>query len=306
MSNDDDRDKTTKSSLMSSASSSVIDNFAGWDDGVEGDDRPENAGIIQGTLSKFSAEGLWVDREGNEIPGDLELVAADVIRLVQKWQDQKPVETIILQPHQQFPDVEAMNEAVPRDEWEEGPAGLHGPWQAQHLLYLVNLETMDKYSFPSSTIGGRIAIRDLRDRIMWMRRLKGNDVYAVVTLSRSWMNTKYGGRWRPTFNIKRWVRLGGSQAEALPPSPVTPPTPTAAPVQQVAPQSSLPEVSEPSLKEDLNDEIPNFDEPVSPPKQTASKPAPNLKTTARRDLKKNPQKPAAKPAGKKGTILDAG
>jgi hypothetical protein len=284
----------------------VVDNFAGWDDGVEGDDRPENAGIIQGTLVKFSAEGQWVDREGNEISGELELVAADVIRLVQKWQDQKPVETIILQPHQKFPDVEAMNEAVPRDEWEEGPAGLHGPWQAQHLLYLVNLETMDKYSFPSSTIGGRVAIRDLRDRIMWMRRLKGSDVYPVVVLGRSWMNTKYGGRWRPTFIIKRWVRLGGSQAEALPPSPVTPPTSIAAPVQQVAPQSGVPEVPEPSLKEELNDEIPNFNKPVSPPKQTASKPAPNLKTTARRDLKKNPQK-SGKPAGnKKQTIFDAG
>jgi hypothetical protein len=284
----------------------VVDNFAGWDDGVEGDDRPENSGLIQGTLIKFTAEGLWVDREGNEIPAELELVAADVIRLVQKWQDQKPVETIILEPHQKFPDVEAMNEAVPRDEWEEGPAGLRGPWQAQHLLRLVNLETMDKYSYPSGTIGGRIAIRDLRDRIMWMRRLKGGDVYAVVTLGRSWMKTKYGGRWRPAFNIKRWVRLGGGEAEALPPSPVTPPTPIAAPVQQVAPQSGLPEVSEPSLKEEMNDEIPSFDKPVATPKLTASKPAPNLKTTARRDVKKNPQKPAAKPAGKKGTILDAG
>jgi hypothetical protein len=285
----------------------AVDNFAGWDDGVEGDDRPENSGLIQGTLIKFTAEGLWVDREGNEIPGDLELVAADVIRLVQKWQDRKPVETIVLQPHQKFPNVEAMNDAVPRDEWEEGPAGLHGPWQSQHLLYLVNLETMDKYSFPSSTVGGRIAIRDLRERIVWMRRLKGSDVYPVVTLSRSWMNTKYGGRWRPAFNIKpNWVRLGGGEAEALPPSPATSPTPIAASVQQVAPQSDLPKVSEPSLKEEMNDEIPNFDEPVSPPKQTASKPAPNLKTTARRELKKNPQKPAAKPAGKKGTILDAG
>jgi hypothetical protein len=283
----------------------VVDNFAGWDGGVEGDDRPENAGIIQGALVKFSAEGLWVDREGNEIPGELELVAADVIRLVQKWQDQKPVETIILQPHQKFPDIEAMNEAIPRDEWEEGPAGLRGPYQAQHLLYLVNLETMDKYSFPSSTIGGRIAIRDLRDRIMWMRRLKGSDVYPVVTLGRSWMNTKYGGRWRPMFIIKRWVRLGGGEAEALPSSPVTSPTSIAASVQQVAPQSDVSEVSEPSLKEELNDEIPDFGKPASPP-PTASKPAPNLKTTARRDLKKSPQQPAAKSARKKGTILDAG
>jgi hypothetical protein len=34
--------------------STSIDNFAGWEDGVEGDDQPQNAGIIQGSLVKFS------------------------------------------------------------------------------------------------------------------------------------------------------------------------------------------------------------------------------------------------------------
>ena len=31
-----------------------IDNFAGWEDGIEGDDQPQGAGIIQGSLVKFS------------------------------------------------------------------------------------------------------------------------------------------------------------------------------------------------------------------------------------------------------------
>jgi hypothetical protein len=34
----------------------IIDNFEGWEDGVEGDDRPEGAGLIQGTLIKFTNE----------------------------------------------------------------------------------------------------------------------------------------------------------------------------------------------------------------------------------------------------------
>jgi hypothetical protein len=35
-----------------------IDNFAGWEDGVEGDDRPQGAGIIQGNLVKFTNEAM--------------------------------------------------------------------------------------------------------------------------------------------------------------------------------------------------------------------------------------------------------
>jgi hypothetical protein len=57
-----------------------------------------------------------VTRDGDEIPTDLELVAVDVGRVVQKWQEQQPVETIILEPHQKFPDVKEMNEKIPREE----------------------------------------------------------------------------------------------------------------------------------------------------------------------------------------------
>ena len=42
-----------------------IDNFAGWEDGVEGDDRPQNAGIIQGSLVKFTNEATWIDRKAH-------------------------------------------------------------------------------------------------------------------------------------------------------------------------------------------------------------------------------------------------
>ena len=136
-----------------------IDNFAGWEDGVEGDDRPEGAGIIQGTLIKFTNEGKWVTRDGEELPTDLELVAANVNRVVQKWSDGQPVETIILEPHQKFPDVEEMNEKVPKQEWVEGPDGQpRGPWQAQHILYLLDAGPIDKYTFATGTTGGRIAI----------------------------------------------------------------------------------------------------------------------------------------------------
>ena len=196
-----------------------IDNFAGWDDGVEGDDRPQGAGIIQGNLIKFTNEAMWVTRDGDELSADLELVAVDVGRVVQKWSDGQPVETIILEPHQKFPDVEEMNEKVPKKEWVEGPDGnMRGPWQAQHILYLLDPKTMDKFTFPTGTTGGRIAVGELRDKLVSMRQLRGPGVYPLVSLGDTFMKTKWGGRQRPHFQIVRWVRLGGEggKVEALP------------------------------------------------------------------------------------------
>jgi hypothetical protein len=278
-----------------------IDNFAGWEDGVEGDDRPQSAGIIQGSLVKFSNEAMWVTRDGDELPAGLELVAVDVGRVVQKWQDQQPVETIVLQPHQKFPDIEEMNEKVPKEEWVEGPDGnMRGPWQAQHILYLLDPKTMDKYTFPTGTTGGRIAIRELVDKTTWMRRLRGPNVYAVVLLTDTFMNTKWGGRQRPHFKIVRWVGSEGGQVEALPPPS---PLPTAA---QTTAQPELPlkEVKEPSLAEDLDDEVPDFGSgnAESPKAATAAPPLPN----PRRDLKKPAKAGAKKSSPKRSNVLDAG
>jgi hypothetical protein len=216
------------------------DNFAGWDDTVEGAERSDSAGIIQGTLVKFSNEAKWVTRDGDEISPDLELVAVDVARVVQKWEDGKPIETIILQPNQPFPDLQEMNDKVPREDWLEGPDGHpRGPWQAQHILYLVDLNTMDRFTFATGTVGGRIAVGDLRDKLVWMRRLRGGNVFAVVTLDSVFMKTRFGGRPRPAFKIVRWAAFGENGAAALPaPEPTT--------------------VSEPTIAEDFDDAIPEF------------------------------------------------
>jgi hypothetical protein len=96
-----------------------VDNFVGYNDDVESarDDAP--VGIIQGTLIKFTKDYRYVTRDGTEIPSDLKLVVVDVARVVQRWKDDRPVETIILEPGQPFPDIEALNEEAPKEEWVE-------------------------------------------------------------------------------------------------------------------------------------------------------------------------------------------
>jgi hypothetical protein len=278
----------------------IVDNFEGWEDGVEGDDQPQSAGIIQGNLVKFTNEAAWTTRDGDELPADLELVAVDVNRVVQKWSGGQPVETIILEPHQKFPDVEEMNAKTPRAEWTEGPDGQpRGPWQAQHILYLLDTGPMDKFTFATGTVGGRIAVGELRDKLMWMRRLRGKNVYPVITLADKFMNTRFGGRQRPHFKIVRWTRLGGEggDVEALPP-------PQAIPTPQTTSHPDLPlnEVKEPTIQEDMNDDLP--DDLKADEKESIPKPPPPH-PIARRDLKK-PAKTSAKKPPPKRSILDAG
>jgi hypothetical protein len=252
---------------------STVDGFEGFEERHEGDERP--LGVIQGTVVKFTNEAAWLTRDEEELPSDRELIALNIGRVVQKWIDQLPVETRILEPGEKFPDIEELNEKAPRSEWTEGPDGKpRGPWQAQYIVYLLDPKTMERYSFPTGTVGGSIAIRELREKVLWMRRLRGQNVYAVVTLSDKFMKTRFGGRQRPHFVIVRWIMLGAEEKAALP-----------APAQE--------EVKEPTLAEELNDEIPDFgaqapmaEAPKTPEPETA---APETPATPPKSASPKPQ-----------------
>jgi hypothetical protein len=256
-----------------------LDGFEGYKDRTEGDNQPQaGGGVIQGAVVKFTNEATWVTRDGEELDPNLELLVVNVGRVVQKWWDQQPVETIVLAPGQKFPDLQKLNEQTPRNEWIKGPDGiLRGPWQAQHIVYFLNPQTMDRYSFPTGTTGGAICVRDLVDKTNWMRRYRGAHVYPVVTLSDVFMNTRFGGRQRPHFLIKRFVNMGGEEkplpatALALEQSTTEPAEKTAeAPAAKAEPSVTkptrttkrgvtridAPTVEPPTLKEELNDEIP--------------------------------------------------
>jgi hypothetical protein len=236
----------------------VKDGFEGYEDRVEGDDQPHGGGIIKGTAIRFTNEGSWTDRDEEELPDGLELVVVDVARVVQKWIDRLPVETRILEPGERFPDIEELNQNAPSSECSDGPDGKRrGPWQAQDVLYLLNLATMDRFTLPTGTVGGQIAVREVVDKIKWMRKLRGAHVYPIVRLSDTFMPTRFGGRQRPHFEIKRWVSFRpDEQALSAPPrlsNSASQPTAQSAPEQ-------LRTVAPPTLTEEMNDEIPSFNE----------------------------------------------
>jgi hypothetical protein len=305
--------------------------WAGWTDGVAGDDRPQSAGIIKGVKIKF-VDAIWRRRDNTEMP-DIELIPAYILRVIQTWgQENRPIEeeTKFLAADEKFPDFEAINAAIPHEDWVDGPTGdLVGPVQGSHVVYFIHLATMDQYTFiaPTTTIGSVRATADLRAKIIWMRRVKcppgtPQNVYPTIKLSKTWMPTKYagGGRWRPHFEIlpDRWVRFGGESSTTALPSPETPAVTAKeqldkfakSPAQPITAEPKIPltTVKEPTLKEELNDEIPDFPKPKLKAANEPEK-APASRPTARRDLKKQSSvaKTAARSTSRKRlTNMDAG
>src|SRR5262249_61345415 len=107
---------------------SLLDGFQGF----EGIGSPANR-LIQGQLVKFTNEATWITRDGEELSGTLELIAFNVIRVVQKWADGQPIETHVLQPGEKFPNLEELNANVPQNEWRGKCGGnTQRPWGGEH------------------------------------------------------------------------------------------------------------------------------------------------------------------------------
>jgi hypothetical protein len=225
------------------------DNFRHYDPTVQGADGDDSrSGTSLKERLKYTNEATWEDTNGTDFTGK-HLLAVDVRRTEVKWGDGVPVEVIELGPGERYRDLDAVNEATDRSEWREGPDGkLQGPWQRQHVLELIDIATMAAYSWPTSTVGGSIAIRELIERIQRMRRFRGENVYPAVELTHKHMKTRFGGRERPHLEVCGWYRVGehGVEVANTPARPALTKIPTQPPLQAV---------HEPSRKEELNDEI---------------------------------------------------
>ena len=171
-----------------------LDEFADWTDEVESRDEQISERAIIGQLVRFTNEGQWVLPEQD--PTHQAADRRQVRRTLTKWgKDKRPVETIFLKAGEKIPDLEKLNEETPKSEWIEGFDGnpersvasatrrLHGRSDQHRPILLAH-----------STTGGGIAVRELIDRINWMRRFRGNAVYPIVQLSTRFMKTKCGTR----------------------------------------------------------------------------------------------------------------
>jgi hypothetical protein len=257
----------------------LTDGFDGFEHRVEGDDDDGRVAPGGGDITKFTNNTTYELRDGTQVSSELELIVGDILRVVVKWVNQAVVEQRVLAPGERVPDIAALNNACPKSEWgvdfNNNPKG---PWAFQHLLLLLDPKTMDKYRLPTSTVGGGIAVRELVDKTKMMRRYRGEQVYPIIKLADKFMNTRFGGRQRPHFVVQRWVQFGGDKPALAAP---TEPPKTDLPGTKV--------VTEPSLSEQMRDEVPWNDSPDIDTPKTASPPMQHKPTA--------PQKPSINKRG---------
>jgi hypothetical protein len=108
-------------------------------------------------------------------------------------------------------------------------------------VYLIDPTTAEKFTYANNTYGAMLAFSTLNDRVETMRKLRGDGVIPEVELACKPMKTRHGNKLRPEFKITGdWRRLGGSPAPQI----------------ASAEPAKLTKVSEPTTKEELDDELP--------------------------------------------------
>src|SRR5262249_18587079 len=158
----------------------------------------------------------WFKSQSKEpMPPGMQLVVYDRKRTVVKWGEDpvtrkgRVIQQRELAPGEKFPNLEVLNNNTPRKEWRPDFNGnLVGPCDAQNIIYFYDLNTIDKYSWPSSitVVGSVRCVQELRDKVTFMRKWRGAHLLPIVTLSDTFMPTRKGGRQRPQLVIdpKLW------------------------------------------------------------------------------------------------------
>jgi hypothetical protein len=97
-------------------------------DGLNGRDGDDDgrARLIKGTKLKFVDE--WIAGD-DVIAADREFIVVEIIKASQKWDGARPIETLVFEATEKFPDIEKLNSEAPREEWREKFGKTVGPWE---------------------------------------------------------------------------------------------------------------------------------------------------------------------------------
>jgi hypothetical protein len=258
-----------------------FDGFTSVSDG--GDSKKRGGGLFKGCKLVFGNSCEWEDRDADDtVDESRRFLLAGTKRVVTRWgKEKKPLETIVLGPGEVVPNLDdgpmGWNNQLPKEEWVDGPGGLRGPWQFQYLLYLLCLQTMQTYTWATSSLGGKIAVEEVVDAIQSMRRFRPG-ASPIVTLGTKFMKTKFGGRQRPFLKIVHWDQLNLDDDDGQPSQAAlaAPAAPAHAAVEVIEPEPVKAKpakagkivksksfvlgdrVKPVSLSEELNDEIPHM------------------------------------------------
>jgi hypothetical protein len=180
----------------------------GWDDAAaEAGER-----MIRGQLLKFADWRWTLGKEATQVKDGMKLVALATAAMWVRWEDGRPVEHLVRRPGERLAVRERLSHTN-EDEWPNGPGGEpQDPWQNTRLVYLVNEDTAEAFTFSTSSWGGRAAVIDLGDTIARMRGTHP-DAAPIVELRATEWPTKFGRKSKPWFKIVSWKNATGGDAK---------------------------------------------------------------------------------------------
>jgi hypothetical protein len=162
---------------------------------------------ILGTLLKFSDSRWTAGKEQTQVETGTKLVAIATVAMWVRWEDRKPVEYRIREKDGRLPEREELGHTE-KARWELGTDGEpKDPWQNTRLVYLVNPDTGEAFTYSTSSVGGRSAVSDLANQITRMRNTHP-DVSPIVELRAAEMKTKHGKKSKPVFKVVDWRKPG--------------------------------------------------------------------------------------------------
>jgi hypothetical protein len=207
---------------------------------------PPRDRVDQGRRIK-SIDGLWTV-DGQPVPSPL--LAVSTTTCLQRFpKDGGPPEVIPQRAGENLPDVAELNAKIPQSEWQPGLDGKpRPPWAKFWVAHLLDPRTAEIYTFSNSTVGARLAVERLEERVQRMRSLRGENVVPLVELGSAPMKTQFSPtpKKRPEFAIKSWHANGGTPVASSP----------AKQIEHQASENIGRKVEEPTVREELNDSIP--------------------------------------------------
>jgi hypothetical protein len=254
MSGESDRDKQLQSTTSTTAMTAASDHTP---DGYD-EEEPGGRRAIIGSFVKF-VEGEWT-MGGVPIDPDYRPIVIDLDHGLQHWKDNQLVEERFEKP---LDDVDELNSRIPQEEWDLFPNGEQKPpWSPAFKFYLLDDKTGTRATFVTNTIGGGIAFGELKDKVKWMRKMRGPNILPRVQLSTAPMRTRYSPypKKRPDLKVVEYVMFTSGGFTPLPPASAppagnTPPQVTASRAQPMQTTSRLHRVEEPTLRQEMNDDL---------------------------------------------------
>lgn len=191
----------------------AMQTYSPIDDGWNSPDDDGAGRQIQGTLLRYVDKQYFAGKEKSIVPNSTHLIALNIKAGWKHWAGGKVI-GFVTEVNGQYPKRHELGH-TDESEWECGPDDKPSdPLQNSREVLLIDPHTCTTYTFCTASIGGRIAVDELKDAVRNARRVRPG-VVPMISLDWKEMPTKHGGvKSRPYFRIVEWS-IPGAEVTAI-------------------------------------------------------------------------------------------